>query len=129
LGGSNEFARLALAQVPAIVPPVASKMLYVGGTPRDGFVDEGHQRVMRAIWASFFKLVSSAIELVVIGYSLPGTDAASIAVLKQFAPSQDVQKQKRVLIVDKNPEVVNRYRHFVHPNAALISHDFDSFVP
>jgi hypothetical protein len=127
VGQSSYFLSSAIAPVPAIVPPHAAKLLSVGGYPSDGFVDSGHERVMTKTWAMFREFVSSAEELVIIGYSLPGTDAASIFVLKQFAPTAALQRRKSVAIVDVNPEVVQRYRRLVHPSASLVCADFDSF--
>jgi hypothetical protein len=120
---------MALSRVPAIVPPVASKMLSVGGTPRDEFVNAGHERAMRLTWKMFQEFVQIATELVVIGYSLPGTDAGSISILRQFAPNAELQMRKKILIVDKSPNVVDRYRRLVHPNARLVCDDFTSFDP
>jgi hypothetical protein len=129
LGGSSEFVEHALAQVPAIVPPIASKMLSVGGMPRDSFVDSGHQRAMQSIWKTFHQYVHDATQLVFIGYSLPGTEASSISVLRNFAPDPDGQKGKRVLIVDKSRTVVDRYKRLIHPDSALVCDDFKSFDP
>jgi hypothetical protein len=129
LGKSSAFVRIALAGVPAIVPPIASKMLSVGGVPRDGFVESGHEGAMRLIWKTFEGFTTTATQLVIIGYSLPGTDAASISVLRNFAPDAAAQRRKKVMIVDTNPAVVDRYRRLVHPDAKLICDDFSSFDP
>jgi hypothetical protein len=129
LGDSNEMVRRALSQIPAIVPPIASKQLSVGGEPRDGWVESGHQRAMNRIWTVFAEFIRNAQELVVIGYSLPGTDAASIAVLKQFATDGKMQQSKKLMIVDPSPQVLQRYRRLVHPNATLVCDDFNNFDP
>ena len=129
LGKSSHFVGKALARVPAIVPPIASKMLSVGGAPRDGFVDAGHEGAMQLIWKTFLEYARHATQLVIIGYSLPGTDASSISVLRNFAPDPDTQKRKRVLIVDKNHGTVDRYKRLVHPDSTLICDDFSSFDP
>src|SRR5262249_32514113 len=107
-GSSSHFVKAALAKIPAIVPPTASKVLSVGGTPADGWVEAGHTRAMRAIWSEFKKMLDRASELVVIGYSLPGTDAASTELLKQFA-SGSASKSKRVLLIEPSIEVHKRY--------------------
>jgi hypothetical protein len=44
LGRSSPFVKSALSRLPAIVPPGATRLLSVGGAPRDGFVDGGHAR-------------------------------------------------------------------------------------
>jgi hypothetical protein len=49
-GTSTPFVKHALAPVPAIVAPTASKLLSVGGQPRDGFVEGGHADAMKRIW-------------------------------------------------------------------------------
>lgn len=129
LGKSSPMVDYALSRVPAIVPPVASKMLSVGGIPRDGFVDSGHERAMKESWSLFRELATQAHELIVIGYSLPGTDTASIEVLRQFARSNKPQKTKSLMIVDKNPHVLERYRRLVHSDAQMICEDFKEFNP
>ena len=40
-----------------------------------------------------------------------------------------LQARKTVFIVDKNRNVVDRYRRLVHPSALLISDDFSTFDP
>jgi hypothetical protein len=129
LGGSSLFAQRALSQIPAIIPPVASRILAVGGKPRDGFVETGHWNAMNRVWAVFSEFIRRAEELVVIGYSLPGSDAASIKVLKQFAREPGAARGKKVMIVDRNPQVLDRYRRLVYPNAILVCDDFDTFDP
>jgi hypothetical protein len=129
LGESSPFVEVALSRVPAIIPPVASKMLSVGGRPVDGWVENGHERMMKECWSLFRKLVAQANELIVIGYSLPGTDSASIEVLKQFARNNDSLKTKRLMIIDKNPKIIERYRRLVHSNAKLICENFKDFDP
>jgi hypothetical protein len=119
----------ALASVPAIVPPMASKTLAVGGLASDGFVSSGHERAMVRIWKVFDEFVRHATEIVVIGYSLPGTDGASIALLKNFAPDSALHSTKRLMIVDRDPEVLKRYQRLVHPKAIRVSPDFEKFDP
>jgi len=129
LGRSNVMVQAALSPVPAIIPPTASKLLSVGGEPRDGFVDSGHWRMMNRLWAVFTEFIRNAQEIIVVGYSLPGTDAASIAVLRQFVRDASEQRSKRLMIVDRSPAVLDRYRRLVHPGAALISDNFSNFDP
>ena len=106
-----------------------SKLLSVGGVPRDGFVASGHERAMQLIWKTFQDYVSDATEMVIVGYSLPGTDASSVSVLRNFAPDPDARKRKKVLIADKNPAAVDRYKRLVHPKSTLICDDFNFFDP
>ena len=87
-----------LSQTPAIVPPTATKLLDVGGVPRDGFVAHGHDLTMQATWLSVAQAISQARQLVVIGYSLPGTDGATIELLK-FS-SREAATGREVLVVD-----------------------------
>jgi hypothetical protein len=90
-----------------------------GGEPRDAWVEDAHERAMQLIWKTFQEHVSDATQLVMIGYSLPGTDASSVSVLRNFAPDPDAQKRKRVLIVDKNGgsikqvASIRRQAHFI----------------
>jgi hypothetical protein len=129
VGDSSPFVASALSRVPAIVPPVASKMLSVGGVPRDGFVGGGHEKLMKEIWRLFYEIVQGSTEIVIIGYSLSGTDAASIEVLKRCVKDGNGCMKKRVMIVDKNPEVLERYKYLVHPGANLVCDDFNDFNP
>lgn len=119
LGKSSPSATRALASVPAIVPPYSAKLLDVGGRTADSWVDQGHESIMSAIWLEFHDLVLQADELVVLGYSLPGTDAASIETLKCFAGS-GARSKKTVSVVDRNSAVLERYRTLVHPDAQLV---------
>ena len=129
LGKSSHFAKIALARVPAIVPPIASKVLSVGGEPRDGFVASGHERAMQLIWKTFQEYVSDATQIVIVGYSLPGKDAPSVSVLRNFAQEPDTRNRKKVLIVDINPAAADRYKRLVHPDSTVICDDFSSFDP
>ncbi len=126
MGNSSYFAKLAVAPVPAIVPPRSAKTLAVGGPTRDNFVDAGHSRCMEQVWRTFNSLVASADEIVLIGYSLPGTDAASILVLKQC---RNWDANKKFLIIDKNPKVVERFQRVACPQARLLCSDFNDFDP
>jgi hypothetical protein len=119
----------ALAKVPAIVPPSASKLLSVGGVPRDDWVEAGHARAMRDIWYTFRLMLDQASELVIIGYSLPGTDASSIALLKSYASGSSLSKPKRVRLVDPNQAVAERYQALLGSRVEIVCPDFDSFDP
>jgi len=124
MGSSSPFAKSAISKVPAIVPPSSAKLLDVGGETRDGFVDHGHREALCEVWKQFYERVTVAEELVVVGYSLPGTDAASIEVLKAFF---DRSRPQRVSIIDKNRNILARYRNIVHSEAMLVGEDFGTF--
>ena len=124
MGASSPFAKSAISKVPAIVPPSSAKLLDVGGETRDGFVDHGHREALCKVWKHFYENVSVADELIVIGYSLPGTDAASIEVLKAFC---DCARRQKVFIIDKSQDVFTRYCNIVHPEATLVGEDFGTF--
>jgi hypothetical protein len=124
MGSSSPLAKNAVSKVPAIVPPSSAKLLDVGGEPRDDFVDNGHRQALREVWKEFYDRVKAAAEIVVVGYSLPGPDAASIEVLKAF---RKPSKKQRVSIIDKNLNVLTRYRSIVHPGAILVGDDFKVF--
>ena len=124
MGSSSPFAKSALSKVPAIVPPSSAKLLEVGGETRDGFVDHGHSEALREVWKEFYERVRIADEIVVVGYSLPGPDAASIEVLKAF---YDQSRPQRISIIDKNEGILARYRNIVHPDTAFVGADFEVF--
>lgn len=129
MGISSYHARQAISPLSAIIPPNSSMMLSVGGPTHDGFVDSGHERAMRSIWSAFKTLVKSVKEIVIIGYSLPGTDMASIEVMKEFSKNSDNIDSKSLRLIDRNKELVDRYRNIVFQNAKLICDDFINFDP
>ena len=124
MGSSSPFAKSAISKVPAIVPPSSAKLLDVGGETHDGFVDSGHLEGLREIWKEYHERVKIAEEMVIIGYSLPGADAASMEVLKAF---YDPSKSQRVSIINRNEGIVARYRDIIHPEATLVGTDFGTF--
>jgi len=124
MGLSSPFAKSAISKVPAIVPPSSAKLLDVGGETHDDFVDHGHYEALCEVWKQFYERVTVAEELIVVGYSLPGTDAASIEVLKAFF---DHSRRQRVSIIDKDPNILDRYRNIVHSEAMLVGEDFGRF--
>lgn len=128
-GSSSPFVKAALSQVPAIVPPTASKLLSVGGSPRDGFVEAGHFRAMKAVWSTLKAALDKASDLVVIGYSLPGTDAASVELLKHFAAGNRNGTEKRVFMVEPNTAVAERYSSLLQIEATIVCSDFRDFDP
>ena len=109
------------------MPPAAFETISVGGTTHDGYVDYGHLEAMRAVWSAFKDSVETADEIVVIGYSLPGTDLAAIEVMKGFA--KNASPCKRLFIVDKDKGIVERYRRIVWPDAESVCDDFRKFDP
>jgi hypothetical protein len=127
-GQSSPFLEPSLARVPAIVLPAASKILSVGGEPRDGFVEDGHFRAMQAIWRAFKTALDQARDVVVIGYSLPGTDAASTELLKHFGAAPQAAS-KRVLLVEPNPQVADRYRTILGIRVEIACKDFRDYRP
>ncbi len=127
--GCSPFVQSSLSTVPAIVPPTASKLLSVGGIPRDGFVETGHIRAMKSIWGSIANAFVEAGELVIIGYSLPGTDAASIEAFKFFAAARTATNPKRIRIIDPNPAIAERYRSILGIDTEVICSDFRQFQP
>jgi hypothetical protein len=118
----------ALSKVPAIVPPQSSKLLSVGGSPRDDFVEAGHLRVMKAIWKEFLNYVRIAREIVVIGYSLPGTDAAAITLLKAGLATRKTPID-RIILVDPNEEIPDRYETLLRIKVYLSCKKVEDFDP
>jgi hypothetical protein len=128
-GSCSPFVEASLSSVPAIVPPTASKLLSVGGHPRDGFIEAGHLRAMKAVWSALRIALDQANDLVVIGYSLPGSDAASIALLKYFAAGSRNDSERRVFLVEPNAAVAQRYRSLLKLEARVVCSDFMEFDP
>lgn len=124
---SKTSVQYALSRTPAIVPPSASRFLDVGGFPRDGFVAHGHDLTMQATWLTVAQAIDQAQQLVVIGYSLPGTDGAMIELLKFL--SRSATKKREVLVVNTDPSVVQRYRAILDVEAKQIGTDFADFDP
>ena len=126
MGNSNEFAKLALSPVAAIVPPTSKKLLSVGSRVRDTWVENGHDEAMQAVWRAFQDAVTAAEEIVVIGYSLPGTDTNAVEIFKAAS-----RTPKQVFIVDPDPlgRIVERYRRILSPNVTKVCEDFKRFDP
>jgi hypothetical protein len=124
---SKTTVEYVLSRTPAIVPPSATRALDVGGVPRDGFVAHGHDLTMQATWLTVAQAIDRARQLVVIGYSLPGTDGATIELLKFF--SRQAAKRREILVVDPNPAVIERYRMILDVEVSQIGADFADFDP
>jgi hypothetical protein len=123
----SEPARSALSREPAIVPPTAAKILSVGGTPSDDFVRHGHTEPIKETWRVAARAFNEASEVVVIGYSLPGTDATSMEALKHFAASTTATKPKRVLMVEPDDRIADRYRSLLGLETEIVCRDFGIF--
>jgi hypothetical protein len=124
---SKTTVEYCLSRTPAIVPPSATRVLDVGGVPRDAFVAHGHDLTMQATWLTVAQAIGRARQLVVIGYSLPGTDGATIELLKFF--SRQAAKRLEVMVVDPNPAVIERYRVILGVEVAHAGVDFADFDP
>src|SRR5579859_1253387 len=124
---SRTSVQYALARTPAIVPPSASRLLDVGGRPRDGFVAHGHDLTMQATWLTVAQAIGQARQIVLIGYSLPGTDGATIELFK-FASRREAKKREW-LVVNRDPSVIARYRTVLDIDARQIGADFAEFDP
>ena len=122
---SKTTVEYVLSRTPAIVPPSSTRALDVGGVPRDGFVVHGHDLTMQATWLTVAQAIDRARQLVVIGYSLPGTDGATIELLKFL--SGQTAKRREVLVVDPNPAVIERYRMILDVEVSQIGDDFADF--
>jgi hypothetical protein len=125
---SSPFLIGSVAKMPAIVPPNATRLLSVAGVPRDDFVQAGHERVMKRTWREFKVALDCAEEMVVIGYSLPGTDAASIELFKHFAATNGSRK-RRVLLVEPSQRVEERYKDILRIDVRVVCSDFEQFDP
>ena len=123
----NSTVEYALSTVPAIVPPSASKLLDVGGVPRDGWVEFGHMKAIHNIWRTFKIMLDQASELVIIGYSLPGTDASSITLLKDYGSAANFSRSKRVHLIEPNSPVAKRYETLLRTKVEIVGRDFGSF--
>lgn len=110
-----------LSPLPAIVHPRPTMTLSFGETDTDGWTQLGHEQCMRVTWDAFQQIVRQVEEIVVIGYSLPGTDIGCVEVLKRFAHDRRV---KGLRIIDPADRVVERFRRIVHRDAERIATDF-----
>jgi hypothetical protein len=102
--------------------------LSVGGRTSDAWVDAAHDEAMRTLWCGFGDAVGRADELISIGYSLPGTDAAAIETLKVFSSAGGTGR-RQVLIVNRDPSVLERYSRVLGVEAIHAAEDFESFEP
>lgn len=82
---------------------------------------------MQATWLTVAQAIGRARQLVVIGYSLPGTDGATIELLK-FS-SRQAAKRREVLVVDPDPAVIERYRAILKVEVSQVGDDFAAFDP
>ncbi len=83
---------------------------------------------MKAIWHAFFDYVRNAKVIVIVGYSLPGTDAAAITVLKAGLASRNTPID-RIILVDPNDDVRMRYETLLEAKVYLSSKRFEDFDP
>ena len=114
LGNSSYFAHKSIAPLPAIVPPGCDRSISVGNA-RSSAVRGGHAGLMHETWAVFRSSVTSAEDIITIGYSLPGTDAAALETLKPYR-----ERGKRLWVIDRNPRVVERYQRHVCETATQL---------
>ena len=129
MGDTEPWIRGIVGSYPAIVPPNRSSILSVGGKPADGWVEDGHSSWMKAIWRNVRTKLQEADEIVIIGYSLPGTDLASIKMLAHCVGQRKGQAPQRIAIIDRNPEVAKRYSRIIQTDVELVGRDFAHFDP
>jgi hypothetical protein len=82
---------------------------------------------MHATWLTAAQAIDRARQLVVIGYSLPGTDGATIELLKFFF--RQAAKRREILVVDPSPAVIERYRMILDVDVSHVGVDFAAFDP
>jgi hypothetical protein len=119
------LAQYFMGRTPAIVPPRPTMELSLGEAVDNGWAQWGHQKCMRHVWAAFKQAVLQAEKLVIVGYSLPGSDMASVEVMKCFGQGKGTH---RVSVVDPQPTVLERYRRIVHPGAEKIANGFEDLT-
>ncbi|MGQ2979841.1 MAG: hypothetical protein ACT6Q9_09125 [Polaromonas sp.] len=81
-----------LKHLPAIVPPVMDKSQHYA-------IER-----LRGQWISAQNAIQGAEEIIVIGFSFPPTDVSC-----QFLFKSAVQKGVRVIVINRDPQVRNRY--------------------
>ena len=81
----------------------------------------------RGALAAVARSPGRARQLVVIGYSLRGTDGATIELLKFF--SRQAGKRREILVVDPDPAVIERYRVILDVEVSQVGADFADFDP
>ena len=82
---------------------------------------------MQATWLTVAQAIRRARQLVVIGYSLPGTDGATIELLKFF--SRQAAKRREILVVNPDPGVIERYRVILDVEVSQVGAAFADFDP
>lgn len=125
-GSTPEFTTSRISKFPAIIPPTHNKLLDVGGNTVDEFVDDGHKTFMKNIWRIFREVIEGANRIIAIGYSLPGEDAASLKVIKDFSPNGI---ECEFGIIDLSDGIVERYQRIVNPNIYKICDYFEDYNP
>jgi len=80
---------------------------------------------MQATWMIVAQAVRHARQIVVIGYSRPGIDGATIELLK-FSFRVAIP-QRQLLIVDPNPAVIERYRAILGAEVTQVAAEFRDF--
>ncbi len=128
-GDTEEHVVERIGSKPAIVPPGTARRLSPGGRTRDEWVDDGHTAWMKAIWRNIETKLTEAAEIVIIGYSLPGTDLASIEMLRRCLSPRAGVDTKRVRLVDRNAKLVKRYRRILGTEVEYLGDDFAKFDP
>jgi hypothetical protein len=81
---------------------------------------------MKATWKAFHAYVRSAKELVVVGYSLPGTDCASIEMFRHWA---GLSGGRKVLLFEPSAGIAARYRAILKVPVKVVCRDFATFDP
>lgn len=91
----EDVERLLRDKEPLVVPPLLQKSAFYGNS------------LLRAQWRRAREAMAEADRLVCIGYSLPATDLASRLLLSTASAEMEV------VIVDRNPELVDHYRRLL----------------
>ena len=95
---------------PFIVPPdIGREEKGVGG------------RLMRDVWHIARGVLHSSTEIHVMGYSLPPSDFDADALIRDgiFGP-RDADTERRLVVVNKDPAVVERFRGYARPEVVKV---------
>jgi len=123
-GSTEEHVVRRIGSRPAMVPPGEARRLSPGGKTFDGWVDNGHEAWMTAIWRNVETKLREADEIVVIGYSLPETDPKVIETFQRCLSTRPETGAKRICLINKNAEIARRYRQILRIPVEWIGGDF-----
>ena len=83
------------------------------------------QEFLKRQWTSFSSSIHSCPHLTIVGYSLPAADRLARIVLRRAGSPHNANR--RVTVVDINPELADRYRKTVSPRINFIEDSCENY--